>query len=88
MVYLQEQQTEKPTPVQVIQPLLKIMKQADNTTILLPIESSENKLKDSVHIPEDPKEAQEYVRMSLEGKTLIGIFKLRTQKTLLNNIVG
>jgi hypothetical protein len=54
------------------------MKQADNATILLPLESSENKLKDSAHIPEDPKAAQEYVKMSIEGENLTGIFKLRT----------
>jgi hypothetical protein len=82
VVYLREHQQDKPNPSQVLQPLLKIIKQADSTTILLPIESTENKLKDSVHIPEEPEEAQEYVKMSKEGKTLTGVFKIRTQKTL------
>ena len=73
VVYLREHLTEP--PFQLLQPLLKIIKQADQLTTLLQLESSENKLKDPIHIPED-EVANKYVKLSTEGKTLTGIFKI------------
>ena len=57
------------------------MKQADPTITLLPFDRSENKLKDPTHIPDD-ESASEYATMTLEKRTLSGIFTIHTQKTL------
>ena len=81
VVYIRAEHPEKPSTSQLLQPMISIMKQTNPTITLIPFDRSENKLKDPTHIPED-ETASEYATMSLDQKTLSGIFTIRSQKTL------